>query len=134
MPQRPLRILDAGGGFGFFSQKLAALGHQVVLCDLSADMLDEAARQLAEQGLSDRVRLIHCAIQDLPAQLEGEFDLILCHAVITSYSIHYTKLYDMMRVMASMPLCPSRRQTGPASRSVPQLMRLMRANPSSTPR
>jgi len=26
LPQRPLRILDAGGGFGYFSQKLAELG------------------------------------------------------------------------------------------------------------
>lgn len=39
---RPLRILDAGGGFGYFAQKLAAMGHQVELCDLFAEMLDLA--------------------------------------------------------------------------------------------
>ena len=41
---RPLRILDAGGGFGFFAQKLAALGHDVTLCDLSSDMLELASQ------------------------------------------------------------------------------------------
>ncbi|MCD8547814.1 MAG: tRNA uridine 5-oxyacetic acid(34) methyltransferase CmoM [Aeromonadaceae bacterium] len=100
LPKRPLRILDAGGGFGFFSQQLAALGHQVVLCDLSADMLEEASRQLAEQGLSDRVRLIHCAIQDLPAQLEGEFDLILCHAVLEWLSAPRDTLLSLLGFLA----------------------------------
>lgn len=82
MPDRPLRILDAGGGFGFFTQKLAAMGHQITLCDLSAEMLDLAARQLAAQNLTEQVRLIHCAIQELPEHLEGTFDLVLCHAVV----------------------------------------------------
>ncbi len=32
---RPLRILDAGGGAGFFGINLASLGHRVVIMDLS---------------------------------------------------------------------------------------------------
>lgn len=79
---RPLRILDAGGGFGFFAQKLAALGHDVTLCDLSADMLALAKEQIAEKKLTDRIRLVHCSIQDLPVHVHGSFDLVLCHAVV----------------------------------------------------
>ncbi|PJG60762.1 tRNA uridine 5-oxyacetic acid(34) methyltransferase CmoM [Aeromonas cavernicola] len=79
---RPLRILDAGGGFGYFAQKLAALGHQVELCDLSAEMLDLAREQIAEQGLADKIRLIHCPIQALDQHVTGTFDLVLCHAVL----------------------------------------------------
>jgi len=79
---RPLRILDAGGGFGYFAQKLAAMGHQVELCDLSAEMLDLAREQIAQKGLEDRIRLIHCPIQDLKHQVTGTFDLVLCHAVL----------------------------------------------------
>ncbi|MGL5947475.1 MAG: methyltransferase domain-containing protein [Aeromonas sp.] len=79
---RPLRILDAGGGFGHFAQKLAALGHDVTLCDLSAEMLDLARAQIAQKGLGERIRLIQCAIQALPQQIDGEFDLVLCHAVV----------------------------------------------------
>lgn len=33
-----LRVLGAGGGFGF-SQKLAALGHQIELCDIPNEIL-----------------------------------------------------------------------------------------------
>lgn len=45
---RPLRILDAGGGYGPFSLYLAQIGHHVTLCDISTKML-EKARQLIEQ-------------------------------------------------------------------------------------
>lgn len=82
LPQRRLRILDAGGGFGFFSQKLAALGHQVVLCDISAELLTEAEKQLADKEYRHHVQLLHCSIQDLPEFVEGKFDLILNHAVL----------------------------------------------------
>ena len=52
LPQgQKLRIVDAGGGFGPLSQGLAALGHTVVLCDLSADMLALAKEQVSEKGI-----------------------------------------------------------------------------------
>lgn len=79
---QPLRILDAGGGFGPVSQRLAADGHQVVLCDLSAEMLDEARAQVADKGLSERFDFIHGPIQSLTVGDLGQFDLILCHAVL----------------------------------------------------
>lgn len=81
---RKLRILDAGGGFGFFAQKFAELGHQVTLCDLSEDMLKLAETQIAEKQLNERITLIHCAIQDLPLHIQPneQFDFVLCHAVV----------------------------------------------------
>ncbi|WP_108651004.1 methyltransferase domain-containing protein [Dongshaea marina] len=79
---RPLRVLDAGGGFGYFSQKLATLGHQVVLCDLSAEMLDLARQQIEAAGLCERITLLHCGIQELGEHLKQPFDLVLCHAVL----------------------------------------------------
>ena len=48
LPQRPLRILDAGGGEGHMACQLAELGHQVLLCDLSGEMIQRAA-QLADR-------------------------------------------------------------------------------------
>ncbi|MCL1038440.1 methyltransferase domain-containing protein [Shewanella submarina] len=77
-----LRVLDAGGGFGHLSQKLAALGHEVVLCDISAEMLALAKQQIDACDTELNIKLVHSAIQDLnPAEL-GQFDLILCHAVV----------------------------------------------------
>lgn len=45
-PQK-LRVLDAGGGEGQTAIKMAEHGHQVILCDLSAQMIDRA-KQAAE--------------------------------------------------------------------------------------
>jgi len=82
LPKRPLRVLDAGGGFGFFSQKLAKLGHQITLCDISGELLAEARKQISGQAYADNITLLHCAIQDLPQFVDGTFDLILNHAVM----------------------------------------------------
>ncbi|BCV39292.1 MAG: methyltransferase domain-containing protein [Shewanella algae] len=78
---RKLRVLDAGGGFGFFSQKLAAMGHEVVLCDISSAMLEQAKEQIAASAEPLDIQLLHCAIQELNVTELGQFDLILCHAV-----------------------------------------------------
>jgi S-adenosylmethionine-dependent methyltransferase len=81
--EKPLRILDAGGGQGQFSLALARVGHQVVICDISAEMLAQARRQAEQEGLLESVSFVHCAIQELPAYLSAtEFDVVLCHAVI----------------------------------------------------
>jgi S-adenosylmethionine-dependent methyltransferase len=78
-------ILDAGGGQGQFSLRLAQAGHRVVICDISAEMLSLAQEQIDQLGVADRVQLIHCAIQDLPQHLPGpqrQFDFVICHAVM----------------------------------------------------
>ncbi|WP_160061299.1 methyltransferase domain-containing protein [Psychromonas sp. L1A2] len=77
-----LRVLDAGGGFGYFSQKLAALGHQIVLCDISGELLSIAKEQLANKPYKDNIQIIHCSIQTLHDHIDGQFDLILNHAVL----------------------------------------------------
>jgi S-adenosylmethionine-dependent methyltransferase len=78
-------ILDAGGGQGQFSLQLAQAGHKVVICDISAEMLKLAQEQVEQLGLTDRVQLIHCALQDLPQHLphgQHQFDFVICHAVM----------------------------------------------------
>lgn len=86
---KPLRILDAGGGQGQFSLRLASLGHHVTLCDISSDMLALAAEDVAEKQLEDRVELRHESIQSLSKHVLDDanntllpFDLVLCHAVL----------------------------------------------------
>lgn len=97
---RPLRILDAGGGFGFFSQKLAALGHSVVLCDISAQMLEQAKNHIdASPELLD-IELVHSAIQDLNSEVLGKFDVILCHAVAEWLNNAEQALGDLLHLLA----------------------------------
>ncbi|GAB3106153.1 methyltransferase domain-containing protein [Pseudomaricurvus hydrocarbonicus] len=79
---QPMKILDAGGGQGQFSISLARQGHEVVLCDISAEMLKLAQQNCLEAGVADRVHLHHGPIQSLPASYREQFDLVLCHAVL----------------------------------------------------
>ncbi|MDQ2075651.1 methyltransferase domain-containing protein [Marinimicrobium sp. ABcell2] len=83
--QKPLRILDAGGGQGQFSIQFAQAGHELVLCDISEEMLKLAKIQAVSAGVEERVRLVQESIQALSeqqAEQGGAFDLVLCHAVM----------------------------------------------------
>lgn len=81
--QRPLKILDAGGGQGHFSMQFSQAGHDLLLCDISERMLELAKEQAAEAGVADAVSFLHCPIQSLSTQVGlHAFDLVLCHAVL----------------------------------------------------
>ncbi len=77
----PVKILDAGGGYGPFSLGLACLGHEITICDLSRNMLDIAEEKFTEAGVAHRLTLCHCPVQELSPD-RGTFDLILCHGVL----------------------------------------------------
>ena len=76
------RILDAGGGSGHIAVRLARLGHSVVLCDVSDEMLAKAATRAADAGVTDAIDLRHMSIRAFADIADAEFDLVLCHAVL----------------------------------------------------
>lgn len=80
----PLSILDAGGGRGILSQKMAQAGHSVTLCDVSVEMLKLAQGDKERLVLGSHFYLMQGAIQQLPDLLPSsqQFDVILCHAVV----------------------------------------------------
>ncbi len=80
--RKKLRVLDAGGGEGQTAIKMAEHGHQVILCDLSAQMIGRAKQAAEAKGVSDNMQFIHCAAQDVASHLETPVDLILFHAVL----------------------------------------------------
>lgn len=90
-----LRILDAGGGEGQFSQTLAALGHQVDLCDLSGEMVQRAQASAQAAGLGERMRCFQASVQDLP--VTGGYDLVLFHAVLEWVADPYSTLQAVLR-------------------------------------
>lgn len=78
-----LDILDAGGGAGHIALRLAQLGHRVMLCDPSREMLDRAQAAIDAAKPAGEIRPVHLGIQGLQAALDGEqFDVITCHAVL----------------------------------------------------
>ena len=77
-----LRVLDAGCGPGYMALYLAQRGHEVVLCDHSAEMLQRAQQLFAEQAPDAKVTFIESPLQALPEHVDGKFDLLLFHAVL----------------------------------------------------
>ncbi|MCX8712398.1 tRNA uridine 5-oxyacetic acid(34) methyltransferase CmoM [Gilliamella sp. B3464] len=75
-----LRILDAGGGQGQIACRLAQMGHQVTLCDISEHMLALAKQKAQTENLT--LNFIHSSIQQLSNYVHEQFDLVICHAVL----------------------------------------------------
>lgn len=80
--EKPLRVLDVGAGLGQLAIRLAKLGHQVVVNDISVEMLAIAKASAEQEGVFEKIEWHHCPLQELTEQLDGTFDLVLCHAVI----------------------------------------------------
>jgi S-adenosylmethionine-dependent methyltransferase len=79
---RQLRILDVGAGLGQLAIRLAKLGHQVVVNDLSEQMLAMAKTAAESEGVLDKIQWYHCPLQALPQSIDDRFDLVMCHAVV----------------------------------------------------
>lgn len=82
LPEGPLQILDAGGGIGQISSGLAAQGHQVLLCDLSAEMLRLAQEHAQAEGVSQNMQFKQISAQQVGEHLDKPVDLVLFHAVL----------------------------------------------------
>ena len=72
---RPLRVLDAGCGPGFFSVLLSLAGHTVTGIDGSEGMLAHARENAARHGVSPE--LMQVDFGALPFA-DGAFDIVLC--------------------------------------------------------
>ncbi|CCN82605.1 SAM-dependent methyltransferase smtA [Vibrio nigripulchritudo SFn27] len=79
---RRLKILDAGGGLGQMSQKIAQRGHDVTLCDLSYEMLKLARADIEKHGLLSQYQLVHSPVQEIEQHLTEKVDMVLFHAVM----------------------------------------------------
>lgn len=83
---RPLYILDVGAGLAQIAIELAAQGHDVVINDISGNMLDKAKASAEHAQASDNISWYVCPYQALEQQFSAnntsKFDLILCHALL----------------------------------------------------
>ena len=82
LPAGSLSVLDAGGGEGQTGCGMAERGHQVLLCDLSAEMLSRARRLAEEKGVSDNMQFKQISAQQVGQHLDKPVDLVLFHAVL----------------------------------------------------
>ncbi|MEO8827866.1 methyltransferase domain-containing protein [Lapillicoccus sp.] len=87
--ERPLRVLDLGGGTGGLAVPLAALGHHVTVLDPSPDALAALERRAAEYSVADRITARQGDTDSLADTetlvdlvSDGAFDLVCCHGVL----------------------------------------------------
>lgn len=79
LQQAGCRVLDVGGGQGQLALWLAGLGHQVLLTDLSGEMLALAREEATARQLT--VQIQQWSLQQL-AEQQQTAPLVLCHAVL----------------------------------------------------
>jgi len=79
LPKKGGFVLDAGGGPGRYTIELAKLGYDVILFDLSSEMLEVARRHLRRSGVQKRVKqIIQGSIDDLSMFNDEIFDGVVC--------------------------------------------------------
>jgi ubiquinone/menaquinone biosynthesis C-methylase UbiE len=95
IPERA-RVLDVATGGGHTGVHLAGLGHDVVLADLAAPML-ERARELAHaRGLN--IELRQHAAEELPYE-DGAFDLVTCRVAAHHFTSAARFIAESARVL-----------------------------------
>jgi S-adenosylmethionine-dependent methyltransferase len=93
----PLQILDAGVGLGQMALRLARLGHQLVACDISSEMLNQTRELLSSELPEAKIEYLHTPVQHLPKRYEEQFDVVLFHAVLEWLSEPETTLSGLLR-------------------------------------
>jgi SAM-dependent methyltransferase len=70
-------ILEVGAATGRYTLELARRGFALTAVDLSATLLEECRKNLANEGLEGQVRLVVADARDLGQVTEREFDAVL---------------------------------------------------------
>lgn len=90
------KVLDDGTGAGFFPVILSGLGHQVTAIDYSDEMVEQAKKRFAEQGLSVNV-------QQMDAQhlqfADESFDAVVSRNVLWNLDDPAAAYREMYRVL-----------------------------------
>lgn len=95
-------ILDAGGGTGKWTLRMAEQGHtDLRLLDISAGMLEKAQKRVAEAGLDEEISLHEGDIRRLP-WADNTFALALSEADAVGYCLDEWKqaVAELVRVCA----------------------------------
>jgi len=78
-------VLDAGGGTGLWSIKIAKMGYNVILSDISSGMLKIAEEKIKDQNLSGKIKIVKCDITNMNEFKDNTFDLTIAEGDPVSY-------------------------------------------------
>ncbi len=97
---KSIKILDAGGGDGYWAQKLIELGYgNITITDLSQGMLDEAKNRLSALKIPHNVVLIKSDIRNMKELDSESFDFVFSQYDAVSYCMKPKKaIKELARV------------------------------------
>jgi len=82
------KILDAGAGEGYWSQKLIEIGYKnIVLLDISQGMLNEARKRFSEINLNFNIKFIKGDITNMKELEDDTFDFVFSQYDAVSYCL-----------------------------------------------
>jgi len=88
LPKKGL-ILDAGGGPGRYAIELAKLGYNVVLLDLTPELLEIAKRRVKKEKIQNKVKqILQGSIDNLSMFEDNSFDAIVCLGGVLSHIVN----------------------------------------------
>lgn len=80
---RPVRVLDAGGGSGVWAVAMAVAGCQVTVVDTNPNALAALLRRARDAGVADRVTAVQADVQALTDAIPaGGAELVLGHGLL----------------------------------------------------
>lgn len=91
-------VLDAGGGTGRWSIRIAKKGCKVVLMDISKEMLAIAKGKVEESGLQDRITIRKGDISKTEYSTET-FDMILCEHTLLLFENPDSQIKELGRIL-----------------------------------
>ena len=93
-------ILDAGGGTGYWAIKLAKLGYQVILTDISEIMLKVSEEKIKKENVQDKIETKIVDIREMDCFSSNSFDLVLAEGDPVSYCLNPKKaIIELKRVV-----------------------------------
>jgi ubiquinone/menaquinone biosynthesis C-methylase UbiE len=93
-------ILDAGGGTGYWAIRLAKHGYDVVLTDISENMLRVARQKIRKEKLKGNVETRNVDIRDMSCFASGSFDMAIAEGDPVSYCLNAERaIRELARVV-----------------------------------
>jgi len=97
--RRNATVSDAGGGTGYWATRLGKLGYNVVLTDISRNMLKVAKEKIRKEGLQSKIESVIADIRDMSVFPSDYFDLVLAEGDPVSYCLDAEKaIKELARV------------------------------------
>ena len=96
--EKKCRVLDAGGGTGFYSIPLATQGHDVIILDKSKNMLEIAESKAKQLGVANRVKITLGGMGNIK-QPDESYDVVLCHLALCHVDNPSKVLAEFSRVL-----------------------------------